>query len=120
MPPYFYSSAGSSSEIRAATGVKGLMFCDDELADAFSAFWHADSETHLDDPINKYEEAVKTLYQNKDFSEEVDHYSIVDRSKAAKSLYIWNVVCRMAYSSHYGHSNRVFGKKNFTDTQRNS
>lgn len=111
MALYFYSTHKVSKAIRAATGVKGILFPESEVVAAFQEFWDAvDCGGELS-PTQAYAKAVKKLGENADFAEELDHYAIVEKSAAARALFTWNVVCRMAFSVQLRHPEQLFGDR---------
>ncbi len=111
MAIYFYSANTASDGIRAATGVKGILFPESDVAAAFQEFWDAVDRGGELSPTQAYAKAVTKLGENADFAEELDHYTIVEKSAAARALFTWNVVCRMAFSAQFRRPGRLFGHK---------
>lgn len=111
MALYFYSSDGDRGVIRAATGVKGLLFSDSELAREFEAFWAAKDGDLTFSPNDAYAEVAKRLAGNCTFREELDHFAIIEKAGVARALFVWNVVCRMAYSARFKRPDALFGGK---------
>lgn len=101
MPIYFYSCDEQSGKIRAMTGVKGLMFPESDAAEAFQLFWSLYEEFDSRSPNDAYADAVKKLHDNDDFSEEIDHFSILSQTATARTLYVWNIICRISFTAFY-------------------
>lgn len=111
MALYFYSLDDNGGRIRAVTGVKGLLFSDSEVAREFEAFWAAKDGDLTFSPNDAYAEAAKRLAGNCAFREELDHFAIVEKAGVARALFVWNVVCRMAYSVGFRRPDTLFGGK---------
>ena len=99
------------------TGVKGMLFTDNNVADAFRIFWDSNNIPDINNPDGAYSEAVKRLSGDVNFDEEIDHFSIVSRTSTARVLYVWNILCRMSYSAYY-YNKKITSIKNICPIHR--